>query len=207
MSDIERDAFERIVRSAWSDSYSFEREAGDDYSDEVLEGMWWAWRARAKSESVSPQITMGVGDGSGRLFVHGDRDSIKACQAKLLELEKLRAKSDGGAVPTGCIPVPRSLVERWANVDAFNAPRGAAMELKVTAQMMLATPQQPAQGWIKCSERLPTEADADCYSKVHAVNKRTGVTSHTWWDLLGLEQFSDWMPTGLRRPTPPTGGE
>lgn len=40
-------------------------------------------------------------------------------------------------VPDGCIPVPRSLVERWANVDAFNAPVGAAMELKVIAGQML----------------------------------------------------------------------
>jgi len=35
------------------------------------------------------------------------------------------------------IPVPRALVERWANVDAFQAPKGAAMELKTIAQQML----------------------------------------------------------------------
>lgn len=31
--------------------------------------------------------TLGVGDGAGRLFVHGDYESIKACQAKLLRQE------------------------------------------------------------------------------------------------------------------------
>jgi hypothetical protein len=36
------------------------------------------------------------------------------------------------------IPVPRALVEHWANVDAFQAPKGAAMELKTIAQQMLA---------------------------------------------------------------------
>jgi hypothetical protein len=41
------------------------------------------------------------------------------------------------AVPDGCIPVPRSLVERWASVDAFNAPVGAAAELKIIAGQML----------------------------------------------------------------------
>jgi len=35
------------------------------------------------------------------------------------------------------IPVPRALVEHWANVDAFQAPKGAAMELKTIAQQML----------------------------------------------------------------------
>jgi hypothetical protein len=34
---------------------------------------------------------MGVGDGSGRLFVHGDYDSIKAMQAIILERDALRA--------------------------------------------------------------------------------------------------------------------
>lgn len=49
------------------------------------------------------------------------------------------------AVPGDCISVPRDLVQRWADVDAFNAPRGAAMELKTTAQLMLAAAPQPAQ--------------------------------------------------------------
>lgn len=35
---------------------------------------------------------MGVGDGSGRLFVHGDYDSIKAMQAIILERDALRAQ-------------------------------------------------------------------------------------------------------------------
>ncbi len=38
-------------------------------------------------------MTLGVGEGSGELYVHGDYDSIKACQAKLLEHETLRATS------------------------------------------------------------------------------------------------------------------
>jgi hypothetical protein len=36
-------------------------------------------------------MTMGVGDGSGKLFVHGDYDSIKAAQALLDEISGLRA--------------------------------------------------------------------------------------------------------------------
>lgn len=47
------------------------------------------------------------------------------------------AVAKAGRIPEGCIPVPRSLVERWANVDAFRAPMGAAMELRTIAGEML----------------------------------------------------------------------
>lgn len=46
-------------------------------------------------------------------------------------------KEQAPQVAEGHIPVPRALVERWANVDAFQAPKGAAMELKTIAQQML----------------------------------------------------------------------
>lgn len=41
------------------------------------------------------QVTMGVGNGSGSLFVYGDYDSIKAAQKIVLEVEKLRAENEG----------------------------------------------------------------------------------------------------------------
>jgi hypothetical protein len=34
-------------------------------------------------------MTLGVGDGSGQLFVNGDYDSIKTAQEKLMQREKL----------------------------------------------------------------------------------------------------------------------
>jgi len=39
-------------------------------------------------------MTLGVGDGAGKLFVHGDSASIHACREKLFALEKLRAEAD-----------------------------------------------------------------------------------------------------------------
>lgn len=38
----------------------------------------------------SKGMTIGVGGGTGELFVHGDYESVKACQAKLIELERAR---------------------------------------------------------------------------------------------------------------------
>lgn len=39
-------------------------------------------------------MTMGVGDGSGKLFVHGDYDSIKAAQAIVLRMEESLRERD-----------------------------------------------------------------------------------------------------------------
>jgi hypothetical protein len=36
--------------------------------------------------------TLGVGNGDGKLFVHGDYESIKACQAIIIERDELRRK-------------------------------------------------------------------------------------------------------------------
>lgn len=44
--------------------------------------------------NVRQNISLGVGDGAGQLFVHGDHASISACQQKLLELERMRAENE-----------------------------------------------------------------------------------------------------------------
>ncbi|WP_395119680.1 hypothetical protein ACFCQI_01820 [Rhodanobacter sp. FW102-FHT14D06] len=80
-------------------------------------------------------------------IIDGERPRLNKTEMRdyVLDLRTVQGKAGGYAplspagVPDGCIPVPRSLVERWANVDAFNAPVGAAMELKVIAV------QQPTQ--------------------------------------------------------------
>uniref|UniRef100_UPI0035C72508 hypothetical protein n=1 Tax=Serratia quinivorans TaxID=137545 RepID=UPI0035C72508 len=47
---------------------------------------------RIADMEAKTSMTMGVGDGSGSLFVHGDYDSIRAAQRIVLENEELRAK-------------------------------------------------------------------------------------------------------------------
>ena len=44
-------------------------------------------------EEQSSKIIMGVGNGSGDLFVEGDYNSVKILQDKLLELEELRREN------------------------------------------------------------------------------------------------------------------
>jgi len=53
-------------------------------------------RLRAENERLHAMtsVTMGVGDGSGRLLVHGDYDSIKAAQAIVFERDQFRAENE-----------------------------------------------------------------------------------------------------------------
>lgn len=46
--------------------------------------------ARLRAAEAKARMKIGVGDGSGNLFVHGDYDSIKAVQSIIFENEKLR---------------------------------------------------------------------------------------------------------------------
>ena len=51
---------------------------------------------KAENERLSKItcVTMGVGNGSGSLFVHGDYESIKAAQAAVIERDTLRKQLD-----------------------------------------------------------------------------------------------------------------
>ena len=64
--------------------------------------------------------------------------------------------------------------------------------------------------WIKCSERLPTEADADCNGNVWVVYKNLHEPILLRWRVPADHSLPNdfWMPTGLKRPNPPqTEGE
>ena len=55
--------------------------------------------------------TIGVGDGSGSLFVHGDYESIKRVQSMIFELEKLRSENE-------------ELKSKPTLRESYNDPRG-----------------------------------------------------------------------------------
>lgn len=54
----------------------------------------WAHWLLAEIDALRAErgVTLGVGDGSGQLFVHGDYESIKACQKLILERDELKQK-------------------------------------------------------------------------------------------------------------------
>lgn len=75
----------------------------------------------------------------------------------------------------------------------------------------------PEAEWVRCSERLPTEADADDEEAVWwwvegpAGCRTCNQVEHASWDHVRdmclydetLKDGSHWKPTGLKRPTPP----
>lgn len=76
--------------------------------------------------------------------------------------------------------------------------------------------QHPAQGreWVRCSERLPTEADEDPWGQVPVIAEPFGELNRP--QLLNRENVEPltlnfpnaiWTQTGLKRPTPPTDAD
>lgn len=53
-----------------------------------------ALQAECESLRAKTSLSLGVGDGTGNLFVHGDYDSIKRVQALIFECEKLRKDAE-----------------------------------------------------------------------------------------------------------------
>ena len=61
---------------------------------------------------------------------------------------------------------------------------------------------QPADQWVRCSERLPTKEDADdCWGVWVANGDPLRVDSYLW-NSVDERDFA-WMPTGLRKPPAP----
>ena len=92
------------------------------------------------------------------------------------------------------------------NGDVSPWDEGDLPALRDELTALLATPQPEGDGWVRCGERLPTEADEDfeglvwlCWPHrdlVERVTRRTASFCEGFW----------WMPTGLKRPQPPKEG-
>jgi hypothetical protein len=81
---------------------------------------FFAWLKDQSSKNS--HVSLGVGNGHGKLFVHGDYDSIKAVQGKLFELEELREKlriMADRAVARITEPVPANKPERITEQDVM----------------------------------------------------------------------------------------
>ncbi|HFI5325863.1 TPA: hypothetical protein ACGQSM_003696 [Serratia liquefaciens] len=85
-------------RNFWAvsaDSNAGQRDVEPFYSQEYVSALLADNEAKDKSIAeleAKTAMTMGVGDGGGSLFVHGDFDSIKTAQSIVFENESLRAK-------------------------------------------------------------------------------------------------------------------
>lgn len=58
------------------------------------------------ADAPTEQCTIGVGDGTGSLFVHGSYEAIKRVQAIIHENERLRVKNDAAKTETADVGEP-----------------------------------------------------------------------------------------------------
>jgi len=144
MSDIEREEFEQAVADKWSDSYKFTRFGDEDYYDEVLEGMWRGWQASRQAlegESVAVVDRVGI-------------------------MQRLP--------PYTNLPEGTKLYTHPASRQAVSVPEETLTAIHDTLRLVwsrelsaddgldeieILIPPTKADEWIKCSERLPSEAD------------------------------------------------
>ena len=121
------------------------------------------------------------------------------------EFQAARAQSRQGAEAV-------AVIDRSGVIQPMRGAEGLAEGDK------LYTHPQPAKqggvpGWVKCSERLPTEKDADSEGQVWAYLGATGSEDvylrrpGSVRELYYNDCATHWKPTGLKRPQPPKEGE
>jgi hypothetical protein len=126
-----------------------------------------------------------------------------------------------GSVPEGWGYVVEVFLENVEEVTELLLSGGAADNIvalcndlnkaATVAEKVLSTPQPEGDGWVKCSERLPTEADADfeyrlwCWLPERNDMKLLLLDQVIQAHLSGLAVL--WKPTGLKRPQPPKEGQ
>jgi hypothetical protein len=69
---------------------------GNSFADDIYISVLYRFAALVAEQAKcvhteQSRCTMGVGDGAGKLFVHGDYDSIKAAQKIVLERDRYKA--------------------------------------------------------------------------------------------------------------------
>ncbi len=133
-----------------------------------------------------------------------------------------REKSFAASVPERHLKALRTAMHHWMKDGVHSDDEEDATFCDEVLQELLIIPTpaatpQPADNWLKCSERLPTEADEDCEGKIWCGyrDKITKKVAGPWRksvnDFLVLaNQYPGsnyWQRTGLKRPNPPAEQE
>lgn len=95
------------------------------------------------------------------------------------------------------------------NGDVSPWDEGELPSVRAELQALLSTPTTPqADGWVRCEDRLPAEADADSEGNVWFCWPDGDMwLAHYKKIQLPYHSEHHWMPTGLKRPQPPAGQE
>ena len=242
MSDM-RDEFERVMADqavlSWSESVG-------EYRSVVTQKMWEVWQAARVQGGQGAEVVdvddlpypdfcvVSFGHEGYELKDELFRD-VESAARRANELEDkgfsvvIRQSlytQPQPAVPEG-IDVAVDMLEDYASALGNGDLDGAGHSTTQAIYEVIAllstptTPQPECDGRIKCSERLPTEDDADCFSQVwfcrdpyaepRSIN---GLNLSMFYavaenaeDYLKNWPEAYWAPTGLKRPQPPAGQE
>lgn len=82
------------VEQAWNVAWKHAQKTFHAQSMQDMEKQIADLQAECDALRAKTNLSLGVGDGTGNLFVHGDYDSIKRVQALIFECEKLRKDVD-----------------------------------------------------------------------------------------------------------------
>lgn len=121
------------------------------------------------------------------------------------ELQRVRRQAD---VPEGWRECLTEMVQAMHDYEMSvdeDAPYKHRAMMDRDYALLSTTPQPEGDGWVKCSERLPTEDDG--YVWIYSPDVGVSDTIWQWDDNIGGDSETHWMPTGLKRPQPPQEGD
>jgi len=101
--------------------------------------------------------------------------------------------------------VPEELAAHIRKMIELHERRSVVLSVHMQEleELLDATPQQSGE-WVRCSDRLPTEADADCCGQVWVFDVALGgVAAEYYENVCNVPDYTHWMPTGLKHPNPP----
>lgn len=135
------------------------------------------------------------------------------------ELDSLCAKYNNGEIDLCALVcriwntastqgVPKELAAHIRRMIDLHENRGVVLRVHMQElqELLESAPNHPSGEWVRCDERLPTEADAGCDGSAWFTDKSgDGVQMDPilmHWSYV-TKGSGHWMPTGLKRPQPP----
>jgi hypothetical protein len=211
MSD--RDEFEKWAKAS---GYALLKTGLNQYFYTDTAAAWDAWQAaRSESaESVAAKQQYGVINQEGNIEYAAP--SAQMCHDHINEMinnnpdydeasswvvRPVFIGSPGRSVPHE--PTEAMLEAAMSERDKQH-PANAKRYLRHVWQMMIST--TPGNGWVRCDERLPTEADANEYGCVRLLHPTRERPIFISWGAVNATD-GQWMPDNTPRTEPPQGGQ
>lgn len=211
--DGERVMSDRAEFEKWFDG---EFDPDKELFAEDKESHWQAWQAaRAQNgQGAEPVALLRREIGESSWFDHtpvmpntAEAEGLKAStEMDYCKVYTHPQPAQQGSVPEGWLAeFARRMDEQLEK--AHDMSGFGPIILHIAQEVIADTPQPEGDGWVKCSERLPTEADADfeyrlwCWLPERKDMKLLLLDQVIQAHLQGCAVL--WAPTGLKRPQPP----